>query len=58
MEAPILGFLDTINKYGHDPLELFLTDNPAADKDFFFSMFPSLVEYTFENRMSSNTNVL
>jgi hypothetical protein len=43
MEPQIKAFLDTMNKYGHEGVRLFWTDNAAADFDFFTRVIPSLV---------------
>lgn len=42
MEAPIKAFLETMNEYGQDEVELLATDNPFGDKDFFLQAIASL----------------
>ena len=42
MEEPIAAFLETMNEYGQDGVELLATDNPANDKDFFLKAIKSL----------------
>jgi hypothetical protein len=41
-EEPIKNFLDTMNQYGQEDVELFMTDNPAGDKEFFLRAIASL----------------
>ena len=63
-EEPIKAFLDTMNEYGQDPVDLLATDNPAGDKDFFLKAIASLqATQTALNRLAppspqSSTNGL
>jgi hypothetical protein len=40
--APIMALRETLNAYGHVHPQLFVTDQPSVDKEFFLKAFPSL----------------
>ena len=43
-ESALVKMCNSLEMYGHDPPKVFYTDNPAADKHFLESIFPSLTK--------------
>lgn len=43
-ESALVKMHNSLEMYGHDPPKVFYTDNPAADKHFLESIFPSLTK--------------
>ena len=52
MVTPIEAFKNTAREYGQSPLELFFTDDPSRDCNFFMNAFPSLREHN--ERLNAN----